>query len=165
MSLPDLAAVLWRQRELLERLAYKLECERLLLTSGRTKYLASATSEVEILTDEVALLEMQRAAIADGVCRELGIELGASLEDLAAAASPPWTAMLLDHREALIAVTTELASLAETNRQITTTGLAAVEATLATIGVREGTTSRGYDAKGRTDVIAGHARAMIDRAL
>jgi hypothetical protein len=166
MSLPDLAAVLWRQRELLERLAYKLECERLLMTSGRTRWLATATSEVELLTDELAVIEIQRGAVADGVCRELGIDVGASLEELAVAASPPWTAMLLDHRDALIALTTELASLAETTRQITTTGLAAVEATLASVGLRDGATSRGYDAKGRTDVIAGHTRsAMIDRAL
>ena len=165
MSLPDLAAVLWRQRELLERLAYKLECERLLMTSGRTRWLATATSEVELLTDELAVIEMQRGAVADTVCRELGIDVGASLEDLAAAASPPWTAMLLDHREALVALTTELSSLAEATRQLTTTGLAAVEATLASAGLREGATSRGYDAKGRTDVIAGQGRAIIDRAL
>jgi hypothetical protein len=162
MSLPDLAAVLWRQRELLERLAYKLECERLLMTSGRTRWLATATSEVELLTDELAVIELQRGAVADAVCRELGIEVGASLEDLAAAAAPPWTAMLLDHREAL---TTELASLADATRQLTTTGLAAVEATLASVGLRDGATSRGYDAKGRTDVIAGQGRAIIDRAL
>jgi hypothetical protein len=165
MSLPDLAAVLWRQRELLERLAYKLECERLLLTSGRTRWLAAATTEVEVVSTEVALLDMQRAVVADAVCRELGLEVGASLEDLAAAASPPWTAMLLDHRDALIALTTELTSLAEATRQITSHGLAAVEATLATVGMRDGTTSRGYDARGRTDVITGHGRAMIDRAL
>src|SRR3954453_7804841 len=74
MSLPDLAAVLWRQRELLEHLAYKLECERLLMTTGRTRWLAAATSEVEIVTDEVALLKLQRAAVADAVCRELELE-------------------------------------------------------------------------------------------
>ena len=34
MSLPDLAAVLWRQRDLLERLVYRLECEHLLLAAG-----------------------------------------------------------------------------------------------------------------------------------
>jgi hypothetical protein len=165
MSLPDLAAVLWRQRELLERLAYKLECERLLMTAGRTRWLAAATSEVEILTDELAVIELQRAAVSDAVCRELGIDVGSSLEDVAAAASPPWTAMLLDHREALVTLMSELTSLADATRQLTASGLAAVEATLATIGLRDGATSRGYDAKGRTDIIAGHARAMIDRAL
>jgi hypothetical protein len=165
MSLPDLAAVLWRQRELLERLAYKLECERLLMTTGRTRWLASATTEVEILTDELGIIEMQRGAVADGVCRELGIEVGASLEELATAASPPWTAMLLDHRDALVGITGELSALAEATRQITATGLQAVEATLASAGLRDGATSRGYDAKGRTDVIAGHVRAIVDRAL
>ena len=165
MSLPDLAAVLWRQRELLERLAYKLECERLLLTSGRTRWLATATSEVEILTDELAVVEMQRATLTDAVCKELGLSAGASLEDLAATASPPWTSMLLDHRNALVAVTAELSALAETTRQLTAAGLAAVEQTLAMIGMREGASSQGYDARGRTDLIAGESRTMVDRAL
>jgi hypothetical protein len=165
MSLPDLAAILWRQRELLERLTYRLDCEQLLLAAGRTRWLATATSEVELLIDELAVVEMQRATVADAVARDLGVPLGASLEVLAAASSPPWTAMLLDHRNALLTVTAELSSLAEANRQLTAAGLAAVEASLATIGVRDGATSRGYDARGRTDVIAGRGRAMVDRAL
>lgn len=165
MSLPDLAAILWRQRELLERLTYRLECEQLLLAAGRTRWLATATSEVELLIEELAVIELHRAAVSDAVARELGMPVGASLEDLAAAASPPWTAMLLDHRGALVSITAELSSLAEANRQLTAAGLAAVEASLATIGVRDGATSRGYDARGRTDVIAGRGRTMVDRAL
>ena len=65
MSLPDLAAVLWRQRELLERLVYRLECEQLLLAAGRTRFLPLATAEVEELIDDLSVVEMQRAAIAD----------------------------------------------------------------------------------------------------
>jgi hypothetical protein len=164
MSLPDLAAILWRQRELLERLAYRLDCEQLLLAAGRTKWLATATSEVEILTDELAVLEMQRAAVADAVSRELGIRTAASLEDLAAAASPPWTAMLLEHRNALIAVTAELSALAEANRQLTAAGLAAVEQTLTMIGMSDGAQAEGYDARGRSAVGSGRRR-MVDRAL
>ena len=62
MSMPDLAAILWRQRELLERLVYRLECEQLLLAAGRTRFLATATGEVEALLDELAVVEVQRAA-------------------------------------------------------------------------------------------------------
>ena len=44
-------------------------------------------------------------------------------------------------------------------------GLAAVEASLAALGGRVGTTSHGYDARGRIDVIAGEGRTFVDRAL
>src|SRR3954447_17492867 len=135
MSLPDLAAVLWRQRELLERLVYRLECEQLLLAAGRSRWLGKATSEVEALLNELAVLELQRGAIADGAARELGLPADTGLQDLAAAAQPPWTQVLLEHRNALLTLTTELAVLAETNRHLVTSGMAAVETTLAAIGV------------------------------
>ena len=165
MSLSDLAAVLWRQRELMDRLAYRLECEQLLLAGGRTRWLASATSEVETLLEELQVTELHRAATSQAVARDLGLPAEATLEEVAGAASPPWTDVLLDHRQALLAGSAELAVLAEANKNLTATGLAAVEATLAALGGRVGTTSQGYDARGRVDVIAGEGRTFVDRAL
>lgn len=166
MSLPDLAAVLWRQRELLEFLAYRLECEQLLLAAGRTRWLATATTEVEVVLDELAVIEMQRGAVSDAAAAELGLPSGASLEEIAGTAQPPWTEVLLEHRGALIAISTELSAMAEASRTMTSAGLAAVEQTLASLGGRVGTTSEGYDARGRRDVIAGQGRSIfIDQAL
>src|ERR687886_289013 len=79
MSLPDLAAVLWRQRDLLERLVYRLECEHLLLAAGRTRFLALATAEVEELLGELRVLELQRASAADRVAAEVGMSGFSSL--------------------------------------------------------------------------------------
>jgi hypothetical protein len=166
MSLPDLAAVLWRQRELLEFLAYRLECEQLLLASGRTRWLALATTEVETVIDEMAVIEMQRAAVSDAAARELGLPPEASLEEIAGTAQPPWTEVLIEHRSALIAISADIAATAEASRNLTAAGLAAVEQTLASLGGRVGATSQGYDARGRRDVISGQGRAAyIDQAL
>ena len=41
----DLSLILWRERELLETMLYKLEVEQLVLSSGRTRWLAHATRE------------------------------------------------------------------------------------------------------------------------
>jgi flagellar biosynthesis/type III secretory pathway chaperone len=165
MSIPDLAAVLWRQRELLERLVYRLESEQLLLASGRTRFLATATSEVEQLLDELTVIELQRAAVADRVGREVGLPAGATLEEIAGSVQPPWTEVLIEHRQALVGLTRELSALAETNRNMMAAGMKAVEAALALIGLRQGTTSIGYDAQGRSEAIAGHARTVVDRSL
>jgi flagellar biosynthesis/type III secretory pathway chaperone len=165
MSLPDLAAVLWRQRELLERLVYRLECEQLLLAAGRSRFLALATAEVESLLDELGVVEMQRAMVADAVAAEVGLASGASLEELAGGAQPPWTGVLIDHRNALLTLTGELSALAETNRHLMTAGLKAVEQALAGLGLRQGTTSVGYDAQGRSELISGSGRTVVDRTL
>lgn len=169
MSLPDLAAVLWRQRELLERLCYRLECEQLLLAAGRTRWLGKATSEVEALLNEISLLELQRAAVADGAARELGMPPGSSLQDLAAGAQPPWTQVLLEHRNALLTLTAQLAVLAETNRHLVTSGMAAVETALASIGVAREPAAVSYDAQGRSAGPRGketlRPSGFVDRAL
>ena len=165
MSLPDLAAVLWRQRDLLERLVYRLECEQLLLAAGRTRFLALATAEVEDLLGQLRVLELQRAGAADRVAAEVGMDAGAGLEQLASAVQPPWTGVLLEHREALLALVGELAALAETNRSLMAAGMKAVESAIAGMGARTGTASVGYDAKGRSDLISGAGPLVVDRAL
>lgn len=165
MSLPDLAAVLWRQRDLLERLVYRLECEQLLLAAGRTRFLATATAEVETLVSELRVLEMQRAGIAEQAAQAAGLPRSATLEDLAAAAQPPWTGVLLEHREALLVLTRELAALAETNRALMAAGLRAVESALAGLGAPDHSTSVGYDARGRSDLVAGTGPMVVDRTL
>jgi FlgN protein len=165
MSLPDLAAVLWRQRDLLERLVYRLECEQLLLAAGRTRFLAMATAEVETLLTELRVLEMQRCSAADRVAAEMGLAPGASLEQLAAAVQPPWTGVLVEHRDALLALTRELATLAETNRTLMAAGMKAVESTLARLGAGGETSAVAYDARGRSDLLRGTGPAVVDRSL
>jgi flagellar biosynthesis/type III secretory pathway chaperone len=165
MSMPDLAAILWRQRELLEKLVYRLECEQLLLAAGRSRFLATATGEVEALLEELQVVEMQRASAADTVARELDLEPGATLEELAGTAQPPWTEVLLEHRQALLTVTGELSALAETNKHLMAAGLKAVEQTLAGLGLRHGTASLGYDAHGRSEMISAPGNAVVDRSL
>ena len=165
MSLPDLAAVLWRQRELLERLVYRLECEQLLLASGRTRFLAMATAEVEALLSEIRVLEIQRGAATDRLAAEVDLPGDASLEELAAAVQPPWTEVLIEHRHALLTLTAELTALAETNRHLMAAGMQAVESALAGLGLREGRSSMGYDAHGRRETITGSGWSVVDRSL
>lgn len=165
MSIPDLAAALWRQRELLERLVHRMETEQHLLASGRTRFLGTATGEVAAVLDELALADLHRAASADALARDLGLAPGASLRELAAAVDPPWTDLLLEHRTALLASVAEVTALAEANRHLVEAGMRAVARTLEALGLHDGTTSVGYDARGRSEVVAGGALAMVDRSL
>ena len=53
MSLNDFSGVLWRERQLLELLLFKLEEEQLILTSGKTRWLGHATREVESVLEQI----------------------------------------------------------------------------------------------------------------
>lgn len=161
MSLTELVNTLWRQRESLELLLFKLEEEQLLLASGRGRWLGFATREVELVLDRIRQTEVLRAVHSDAVAGALGLPPNSSLAVLADAAPEPWSGMLREHRTAFLVVTAEINALAEANRELLTTGQRAVRETmLAVTG-----TLQMYGRHGAaTDPYATHAR-LVDEAM
>jgi hypothetical protein len=142
VGLTDLSSVLWRMRELLELLLFKLEEEQLLVASGRGRWLAHATREVELVLEQVRQAEIVRAAEAQAVAEEYGVRGEASLSELAAVAPTPWNELLRQHRQAFVALTAEIGSLADTNKELLTAGLRATRETLLAVGGSVGTYGR-----------------------
>lgn len=133
MELNTLSTLLWRERELLELLLFKLEEEQLLLTSGRTRWLAQATREVEVVLEQIREAELGRAVEVEAVAAALGLPADASLQDLAAAAPPPWDQVLTSHREAFIALTSQISDLSHSNRDLLATSHRATQETLLSL--------------------------------
>ena len=160
MGLTALSSVLWRMRELLELLLFKLEEEQLLLATGRARWLAHATREVEIVLEQIRQVEIVRAAEAQVVALDLGLAPAASLGELAEAAPTPWSELLRQHRQAFITLTAEINSLADANRELLTSGLrAARETVLSVVGAAD-----TYGARGKT--VPGNRRAhLVDEAI
>ena len=159
MSMEDLSSVLWRERELLETLLYKLEVEQLVLASGRTHWLATAAREVEMVLDRIREIEVLRAVELDTLAFELGLEPNPSLHQIADASDEPWRTIWLDHREAFTTVATEISTMSETNRELLTAGYHAAQATLLSLSDGSGT----YRADGHVD--SGRRSSLLDRSL
>jgi hypothetical protein len=161
VSLTDLSSVLWRSRELLELLLFKLEEEQLLLASNRSRWLTHATREVEVVLDQIRLTEVARAAYAQAVAQELGLYVEASLGELADAAPAPWSDLLHQHRKAFLTVTSEISAMVETNRDLLTAGQrAARETMLAFTGTVE-----TYGRQGQTVAGGGRRPSLVDEAI
>ena len=159
MSLTDLSTVLWRARELLELLLFKLEEEQLMLAAGRSRWLAHATREVELVLDQIRTTEVIRAAQAQAAAEFLRLPPDASLAQLADAAPLPWSDLLQDHRKAFMALTAEVTALAEVNRGLLTTGLRAARETMLAV-------TGSVETYGRTgQSVTGDRRArLVDEA-
>lgn len=155
MGLREVSTILWRERHLLELLAFKLDEEQLVLAAGRTRWLARATREVELVLEELRQTELERAVEVDRLAAGMGLPPGASLRQLSDAAPPPWRDMLLEHRAAFLALTDEVTALVQTNREILGRGQRAVREVLAS-GVLEGGVER------RSDTAAG---LLLDQSL
>jgi flagellar FlgN protein len=160
VSLTELSSVLWRTRELLELLLFKLEEEQLLLASGRSRWLAHATREVEMVLDQIRQTEIIRAAHAQAAARELGLGADASLSAIADAAPMPWFEMLHQHRKAFLTITAEISGLAEANRDLLTAGQRAARETMMLVAGSVET----YGRDGQSVVGTRRAR-LVDEAI
>ncbi|AIY16339.1 flagellar protein FlgN [Pimelobacter simplex] len=156
-----LSQILWRERELLELLAYKLEVERLVLASGRTRWLVNATREIESLLEDLRATEVLRATAADEVAEKLGLTPNPSLAALAEASDDPWRGILLDHRDALVGVAREIAETSEDARGLITAGYRSARETLLAIG---GTSTASYTPAGAAVADAPRSH-LLDRSL
>lgn len=160
MGLAEVSSVLWRERELLELLLFKLEEEQLVLTSGRTRWLARATKEVEVVLEEIRRAEVLRAAEVDALGTALGLGPSPSLSKLAESVDEPWSSMLTQHRQAFLTMTAEITALAESNRDLLTAGARATREAL--LSLTDG--AETYTPGGAT-VSVGSRRRLLDQAL
>jgi hypothetical protein len=156
-----LSLVLWSERELMGQLSFKLEVQRLLLASGRTRWLANATREIDGLLATIQETEVLRAVAADEAAAALGLPPGQSLSALAAAAPEPWGALLMEHRDAFVAAAREIAELSEENKVLLTAGVRSARAALRSIG---GTGTDG-DTQDGAAVVAFRRPGLVDRAI
>ncbi|WP_432514943.1 flagellar export chaperone FlgN [Kineococcus sp. SYSU DK001] len=163
MGLAEVSGILWKERELLELLLFKLEEEQLVLASGRTRWLAHATREVEFVMEQIRTTELLRATEVDAVAAELDLEPGPSLNAVAGAAPEPWGEIFRGHRDAFLTLTAEIQDLADANRDLLNAGSRALRETLLGLDKPLDT----YTARGKnTAASAGGSRAhFVDEAL
>jgi hypothetical protein len=158
MGLQEVSTTLWQERNLLEMLLFKLEEEQLLLAAGRTRWLARATREVEVVLERIRDAEIMRSIEVDQVAPSLLLPPGPSLQQLAEHAPSPWDTMFHDHRQAFLELTDEITSLANANRELVARGQRATEEFLANF--IEPSTS-GYP----TDTQRERTPLVLDRAF
>lgn len=133
MPLKALSDILWRERELLEHLLFKLEVEQLLLSSGRTARLPLATQEVEDVLAAIRDAELGRSVEVAGAAAALDLPEDVSLLELAKAAPVPWDGILLEHRKEFARLTSEISDLAKSNQDLLASSHRATQETLMSI--------------------------------
>ena len=87
MDLSGLSSVLWRERDILENLLFRLDVQQMLLMSSRDMWLVRSSQEIEDAIEKVRAIELERAVRFDQTARELGLDLAPSLTQLAEVAA------------------------------------------------------------------------------
>ena len=121
--LGELSTVLWQQRQLIERLEYRLEVQQLLSIAGKVDYLNLAVADVEQVLDDIRRSEDVRLGVVAECSAQMGLPVGATLRELSAAATDPWNFVLDDHQTELLKLVARTESLAASNRELANRGL------------------------------------------
>jgi len=156
MGANELSMHLWRERELLEMLLFKLEEQELLLAAGRSRWIHFATREVEQVLDRMRQAGLGRAVEVAAVADEWGAPEDATIRQLIEAApTPAWREVFADHLRAMTELTGEIAQLRDANELHLRAAVRATQEAIAGLGIRTGE----YDPNG--DVAAGDPSPRI----
>lgn len=151
MGFAEVSTMLWRERDALQLLLFKLVEEQLIVSSGRTRWLPQANEEIEFALEQLRGTEVLRAAETDAIAEELGLPSPATLAQLEAAADEPWATLYADHRRALVALIAEVEQVTAENRKLLTAGARAIRETLLSVSA----TVQTYDSRGAASTETG----------
>ena len=161
MGANELSALLWRERELLELLIFKLEEEQLLLRNGKSRWLQHATREVEQVMNLVREAGLGRSVEVSAAAKDWGTNEEATLSELVAhAPAGAWAEIFAAHLKAMIDLTTQIKELRDANEQFLRAAARSAQETLAELHDDANT----YGANGATDSPTTGAR-LFDQNL
>jgi hypothetical protein len=125
-ELSEFCGVLWREREVVERVLFKGLGQQLVLQSGQMRWLVAANTEIELAVNDLRVIEVMRCAESDRLADHLGMASGATLAELASASPEPWGSILAEHRDALRDLANEIDQAMRDNRTLLVDGASAV---------------------------------------
>jgi FlgN protein. len=161
MNANGLSTVLWRERELLELLVFKLEEQQLLLAAGKSQWLQRASDEVHGVAERLAQLSLSRAVTIDAFDETAQFDDDPSLQEIIDGFDEPvWQDIFSAHLGSLRTLTAQVRALQEGNVGLIRAALRSTQETLAAADAGAST----YDASGRPDEVLVGAR-LIDRDM
>jgi hypothetical protein len=136
-----LMSKLWAERHLLELLAYKLTCAKLIMAADLRRYVGPAIAGVEQVIENVRVAELDRCIALAQLAEEWGVESDAITIDYLAEHSPePARTMFEDHQHAFRQLVSEIEGTTVENRRLASATLREIQITLdAMVGAEPGT--------------------------
>lgn len=159
-SLAVITSMLWRERECLEMLLFKLVEQQLILSSGHSRWLHLVDDEVRAAAEALRESELIRAAEVDLLAQQTGLPADTTLRELAAVTPEPWCTLLEEHGETLRSTVLEVQSVATENKRLLQAGEQAIRETLDQL---RGGRPR-YDARGASTAACGSVYLLDEQA-
>lgn len=162
--LEGLADTLWKQRHMVESLLYRMVVAKLLLAADEHRFVAAAIDEVEDVVDALRHAEQDRLDALLAVADRLQVPVeDLTLAEVARLAPASMRSVFTDHRDAFLALTTEIEQTAEANRRLASSALARLQRSLDALAGSD--PSASSDEPGRPDRAVAARSRHLDGAL
>lgn len=146
-ALGTIAGLLWRERDCLQQLLFRLTEQQHLITAGEIRWLHLADADVRAAGDASREAELIRAAETDLFARQFGLPVDISLRELSALVPEPWDVVLADHAAVMRALALEIESVVAANTRMLKAGQQAVRESIERLsGAQQQYTPRGASA-------------------
>ncbi len=156
----QIASLLWQEREILERVLFKLIEEQLVARAGQPRWLSAASIELDEALQDLRRSEVVRAMKVDELAEQRGLPPGVALAQLADAAPDPWNAILLEHRAALRGLAAEIDAATSQTRRLLESGARGARERLLSLTDAVAT----YDSRRLTEAPGPHTSRVDKRA-
>ena len=151
--LAELSRILWKQRELIDTLQYRLEVQQLMSISPRADRLQTAVDEVAVAMEDLRRSERDRDLVVRRCAAAMQLADTASLGEIRAEVGEPWATTLADHQQALLALVGGAERLSAMNRELAAKGAQNARAMLTELTGSKPASAYG-PTSGRTTVAA-----------
>ena len=130
----DLSQQLWTMRELLQHLAFKLDVQGLLMSTGRNRWVPFAVAEIDAVLAAIDEVERLRSAASRRLTTRLGLAHDIRLTDLIDRIGAPWDGLLAQHRLHLLSLQAEIEEMSRSNHELARRGLIRSREVIAALG-------------------------------
>lgn len=147
--LGELNPLLWRQRDVLNDVVYRLEVQQLLLVDGRERWVDRAVQDLERSLARVERYQRMQRDLLQELSAYLPVDADSTLSQVAAVVPTPWDGILEEQQSALLVLITEIEAASRDNVGLVRRGLAEVGEVMERLG-RPGNPAQRADTYGPT---------------
>jgi hypothetical protein len=148
--LGELNQLLWRERDVLDDVLYRLEVQQLLLVEQRDRWVDRSVDDLERALGRVERYQRMHRDLLDELSAYLPVHADSTLSEVAAIAPSPWDDILEEQQAALLVLITEIEATSRDNFGLARHGLTQVGEAMERFGRAAGSANQSVDSYGPT---------------
>jgi hypothetical protein len=150
LLLGELNQLLWRERDVLEDVLYRLQVQQLLLVEGRERWVERSVDDLERSLARVERYQRMHRDLLDDISAYLPVHGGSTLSEVVAVTPSPWDDIFEEQQASVLVLINEIEAASRDNHGLARRGMVQAGEAMERFGQATGTTGAGPESYGPT---------------